>query len=307
MRLPGPLYLRVRAVSDGAVTDASNEILVNVPNPFAPPSAPVITAAAVTAGRLKITWTSGIGGPADGHRADFFAGGSLVASITSGADSALEVVVPPGIIGTFAVVVTASNFFGSSPPSAPLAFTIGEPPGLPAVTAVSTAGGVLTVGWTLGPGTAPTGHRLDFFQDGAFVTSLPSGSTPGFAVAIPPGLVGDFTVVVTAIAGPLVGPSSAPAPFTIGSPCGVLAAPIVSGGVAGATASAAWPAVAGAIGYVVSAGTAPGATNILPPTNVGAVTAVGASGLPAGFQAWVRVVAVNACGQFGPPADHLVR
>jgi hypothetical protein len=38
------------------------------------------------------------------------------------------------------------------------------------------------------------------------------------------------------------------------------------------------------------------------PTNVGPNTTVSAGGLPPGFSAWVRVIAVNACGQ-SPPRD----
>jgi hypothetical protein len=34
---------------------------------------------------------------------------------------------------------------------------------------------------------------------------------------------------------------------------------------------------------------------------------VSAGGLPAGFQAFVRVVALNACSQPGPPTDFLLK
>jgi hypothetical protein len=43
------------------------------------------------------------------------------------------------------------------------------------------------------------------------------------------------------------------------------------------------------------------------PTNLGANTGVSASGLAPGFTAWVRVIAVNGCGQPSVPADFLVQ
>jgi hypothetical protein len=75
----------------------------------------------------------------------------------------------------------------------------------------------------------------------------------------------------------------------------------------GGTGSVSWPAVAGATAYVISAGTTQGGTQILGPTNIGATTGASASGLPAGFQAWIRVIAVNACGQQGAPTDFLLQ
>jgi hypothetical protein len=45
-----------------------------------------------------------------------------------------------------------------------------------------------------------------------------------------------------------------------------------------------------------------GGAEYLPPTSLTA-TAFAAGGLPAGFTAWVRVVAVNACGEQSAPSD----
>ena len=72
------------------------------------------------------------------------------------------------------------------------------------------------------------------------------------------------------------------------------------------TATVSWPQVAGATSDIVSAGSALGGTNLFPTTNVGSNNQLGASGLPVGFQAFVRVIAVNACGQ-SPAVDFLVR
>jgi hypothetical protein len=55
--------------------------------------------------------------------------------------------------------------------------------------------------------------------------------------------------------------------------------------------------VPGATSYLISAGSTQGASNVAPPTNVGPNTTVSVSSLPPGFSAWVRVIAVNGCGQ----------
>ena len=57
-----------------------------------------------------------------------------------------------------------------------------------------------------------------------------------------------------------------------------------------------WNAAAGAASYILRAGSVSGASDLYN-AGVGALTTVSASGLPAGFRAYVRVIAVNACGQ----------
>jgi hypothetical protein len=110
------------------------------------------------------------------------------------------------------------------------------------------------------------------------------------------------------LTGATPGPPSSLFAFTIGtSPGGggctaAPASPVVTGAIAAGTATVSWPAVPGATSYIISAGSTPGASNVAPPTNVGPSTTVSASGLPPGFSAWVRVIAVNACGQ-SPPRD----
>jgi hypothetical protein len=215
--------------------------------------------------------------------------------------------VPPGVQGVFSVRVRAGNTSGVSPFSAPFGFTIGGgAPGQPTVTGATASGGILTVSWTSGAGASPTAHRLAFFQGSTQVATVNVSGAPSVGLPIPAGTQGAFAVVVTAFNGAIAGPASAPFDFTIGPVCTLPAAPVVSGGVAGGTGTASWPAVPGAIRYIVSAGTAPGGTQYQAPTSVTG-TSVSASGLPAGFQAWVRVVAMNACGQAGPPTDFLVQ
>jgi hypothetical protein len=55
----------------------------------------------------------------------------------------------------------------------------------------------------------------------------------------------------------------------------------------------------------LSAGTSIGATNLYPLTFIGTNNVATATGLPAGFAAWVRVIAVNACGH-SVPTDYFI-
>ncbi len=271
------------------------------------PGRPTVTSAVASGGTLTVTWTSGAGGAPASHRLDFFAGGSLVTSVNAGAATTATIGIPAGTVGSFAVSVVATNATGSSPASPLFAFTIGiGTPGAPTVTSATASGGILTVSWLAGTGATATTHRLDFFAGGAPVAAVTVGATLSAAIPIPAGTQGSFTVQVTAINGTLAGPPSAAFAFTIGPSCPLPASPSPSGGVAGGTATVSWPPVAGAVSYIVSAGTSPGGVQYLAPTNIGASTAISASGLPAGFQAWVRVIAVNACGP-SAPADRLIQ
>jgi hypothetical protein len=272
-----------------------------------PPGQPVVTSAGAAGGVLTVQWTSGAGGAPTAHRLEFLSGATVVASVDVGPATTFQTAVPPGVQGAFAVRVLAANAFGASPFSAPFGFTIGGgAPGQPTVTGATASGGILTVSWASGAGASPTGHILAFFQGATQVASVNASGATSIGIPIPAGTQGSFAVVVTALNGAIASPASAPFNFTIGPACTVPTAPAVSGGVVGGTATASWPAVAGATRYVVSAGTTPGGTQYLAPTDVTG-TSVSASGLPAGFQAWVRVVAVNACGQAGPPTDFLVQ
>ncbi len=272
-----------------------------------PPGQPVITAAGAAGGVLTVQWTSGAGGAPTAHGLEFLSGAAVVAAANVGPGTTFQTAVPAGVQGAFAVRVRAGNASGISPFSAPFGFTIGGgAPGQPTITAATASGGILTVSWASGAGPSPTAHRLAFFQGAAQVAAVNASGATSIGVPIPAGVQGAFSVVVTALNGAIPGPASAPFDFTIGPLCTVPTAPAVSGGVAGGTATASWPPVAGATRYVVTAGTVPGGTQYLAPTNVTG-TSVSASGLPPGFQAWVRVVAVNACGQAGPPTDFLVQ
>jgi hypothetical protein len=181
-------------------------------------------------------------------------------------------------------------------------------PGLPTITTVGTIGRrFLGIAWTSGAGPSPTTHRLDFYSGEALVTQVTTGPAPFAYLPIPPGVSGVYGVRVTAFNGAIAGSASTELDFTIGPSCSVPAAPIVFGGVAGTTATVNWLPVQGASFCLLSAGTTPGGMQHLPQTSVGSDTTASASGLPPGFLAGVRVIAVNACGQQGPATDFLVQ
>ena len=272
------------------------------------PGQPVVTSAVAAGGVLTVQWTSGAGGAPTVHSLGFFSGATPLGNITSGPATSFSVPLPPGIQGTFGVTVTPANNAGIGPTSPLFTFNIGGgAPGQPTVTSANASGGLLTINWATGAGAAPTGHRLDFFQAGAPVANLTVGAATSVGLPLPPGITGAFRVQVTALNGAIAGPPSPLFDFTIGPACTLPTAPVVSGGIVNGTATISWSAVAGATSYIVSAGTTAGGTNLFPATNIGPTTSVGASGLPAGFQAFVRVIAVNACGQQSPPTDFLLQ
>jgi hypothetical protein len=183
----------------------------------------------------------------------------------------------------------------------------GGAPGQPTVTSATVTSGVLRVVWASGSGAAPTSHRLDFFlQGGGLVATITAGAATSINIPLPAGTSGAFAVRVTALNGATAGPGSPLYNFTIGSSCAVPASPNVTGGVSGGTAWVSWPAVAGATSYRLSAGTTVGGQQYVPLSNIGSNRYVSAA-VPAGFSAWVRVIAVNACGQQSVPRDYHVQ
>ena len=76
--------------------------------------------------------------------------------------------------------------------------------------------------------------------------------------------------------------------------------------MAARSATAVWTPVSGATSYVLQAGTAPGLADLFS-GDIGNRTEASATGLPTGFNAYVRVMAVNACGESRPTPDLLIQ
>lgn len=170
----------------------------------------------------------------------------------------------------------------------------------------------ITVSWnpvssySAGAPSAASSYRLDFRQSpsGPILATV-SASGTSITIPLPSGIAGTFYVTVTGINSAGAGPSSSPVAFTIGCTGPPPAVSGLQGGVSAGVAFVNWSASAGATHFIVQAGTMQGGANLYPPTNIGASTGASAP-VPAGFQAWVRVVAVNACGS-SAPADVFIQ
>ena len=180
----------------------------------------------------------------------------------------------------------------SQAPSAPTNLTVQVSPG-----------GQVAFQWT--PSADATSYQLEVVQPalGAINTN---SALPSFAAAGVPN--GQYQVQVRAVNASGTSAPSNVVTVIVGSstPCATPAVPSgVTGSVGGGTASVSWLAVPGATSYIVRAGSTPGGSDLFN-GNVGATTSVGASGLPAGFRAYVRVLAVSACGTSVPSTDILI-
>jgi hypothetical protein len=173
-------------------------------------------------------------------------------------------------------------------------------------------GSLLRLSWAApADGSQPTGYVLNFYSGAALVASVVVGPVTSVELPIPPGLQGTFSVIVTPLVGATPGPPSEPLTFHIGpggSACN--GAPPVPGELTGSvidgTATVSWSAAAGARSYIIQAGSSSNASDLFN-GNVGSTLSVSASGLPAGFRAYVRVFAVNACGASRPSSEIVVR
>jgi Ca2+-binding RTX toxin-like protein len=137
-----------------------------------------------------------------------------------------------------------------------------------------------------------------------YITSL--GASTSISALAPPGKY-FVRIRVRTTSGPEV--LSNEVSFSIGITTGCNAAPpapaITAAVVVNNVATLAWAAVPGATSYVVQAGTASGASDLFD-GNVGANVIVSAD-VSAGFRAYVRVLAANACGISAPSAERLLQ
>jgi hypothetical protein len=205
--------------------------------------------------------------------------------------------------------------YGGGAPSSGLAQPLAAPTDVRVVMQTTS----LLVTWSdssVGTSAAPTSYQVDFragHQDGGPVVASSRQQGTSLAVTIPPGVSGDFNVVVSGVNDAGVGPSSPRRDFTIGaggslSPgcSGSPSAPIgLSGSVLNGVAQVRWSATPGATRYLLQAGNDVGGADLFALTDVGATTGA-ATAVPPGFRAWVRVFAANSCG-VSAPADVLLQ
>jgi Matrixin len=177
----------------------------------------------------------------------------------------------------------------------------------PSQVQVAVDGASITVWWTpvealnSFDNAAANGYRVDFrrgHQDGGQMFVSFTTVATSLTVAIPPGLTGDFNVVVTPANGDGGGPPSFRKDFTI---CGGRPDPIgsVSATVVDGIAQLRWSPANRAASYRGQAGSAPGASDIYPLSELGATTSIDTP-VGRGFSAWIRLFAVNSCGASAP-------
>lgn len=177
------------------------------------------------------------------------------------------------------------------------------PTNLTAQVSGGAGGGQVSLQWS--PSTDATSYQVEVIQPA--LAPIPTNNPqPGFSASGVP--TGQYRLQVRA-----TNPFGTSAPSNavdviVGSaaPCVTPNAPgAVNGSVSNGTAIVSWPAVAGAASYVVRAGSTPGGSDLFD-GNVGGVTSVSASGLPAGFRAFIRVYALSACGTSAPSTEILI-
>jgi hypothetical protein len=180
----------------------------------------------------------------------------------------------------------AVNAGASSAPSAPTALGASAVGSVVTVSWGAPIGGGAVTDYLLEAGTAPGLANL-YNASVGLTTSLSAVAGPG-----------TYYIRVRARNGAGVSPPSAEAVVTVGSG-GCLAAPAAPTGIVGAVtggmAMVQWASVAGASSYVVRAGSTPGAVDLFN-GNVGLSTVV-TSPVPPNFRAYVRIYALNACGE----------
>jgi hypothetical protein len=97
--------------------------------------------------------------------------------------------------------------------------------------------------------------------------------------------------------------------FTVGNGGTCSAPPLTparpTGSIRNGVVTVSWGAVAGATSYIVQAGSSPSLSDVFS-GDVGPYTSV-SDNVPAGFRAYVRVMAVNGCGQSIASAEALIR
>jgi hypothetical protein len=168
----GAYFVRIRAVSGGRRSPASNEIqiLVNVPQP---PSAPAALLGLADGSNLTLSWrTTSSGGAPTSFVLDV--SGALTLSVPLPATETVSFAgVPPG---TYTFAVRAVNGSGTSPASPPVTLTFPSAcPGAPQAPTnfvVSRAGSRLSLSWDP-PGAGPAVSSYVLTVTGALNLTLP--------------------------------------------------------------------------------------------------------------------------------------
>lgn len=258
--------------------------------PCAAPGAPQGFTASASGLRASMSWSPPASGQVTGYliEAGSMPGASNVATLPVGpTTTSYSVVGPPG---TYYVRVRARNLCGSAVSDdvlISLASTCSVPsaPG-PPVAAVT--GPQVSITWA--PASGATNH---VFEAGSApgLRNLVNSSVAGTALnaSAPPGV---YYVRARGRNACGVGPASPETVVAVGG-CSAPAPPSpLSASMSGRQVTLEWSPIAGAIGYVLEAGTSPGASNVIVTPIAG--TSITTAAPPGSY--YVRVRARTACG-----------
>lgn len=279
----------------------------------APAPAPTNLTASVSGSTVVLNWTASPGATSYIIQAGSTSGQSNLANSGTGSSSPTLTVtgVPPG---TYFVRVFAQDASGVSAPSNEVVVVVGAgcniAPPVPTGLQASASGSTVTLSWqTPAVGCPPTTYIIlagsspgasnlaNFATGNTNTTFTASGVGAGqyyvrVAAANTAGASGPSPDVLLVVGGG--GCSSAPSP-----------SPSLSVSTSGSTVTFAWLAASGApTGYILQAGSSPGATNIAS-VNVGNSLSYTATGVPNGTY-YVRLISTNGCGNSGPSNEVVV-
>jgi hypothetical protein len=293
------------AGATGLGTDDVNgirSIYPSIASGGSPPQPPRSIAGSVILDTVTLTWVPATsGGPAQSFivEAGSAPGLANLAVLTSNGPGT-QLVVGAVPQGTYYVRVRAKNALGTSGPSPDTAVSVGacSAPGAPTGLAYSTADNLVTITWTPPASGVTQGYTL-FAGTGpglsnALVQTLPA--TPSFGGVAP---FGTYYVRVAARNTCSTGPASSPDLAVTIAPCTGPPSPptALTYTKAGNLVTLSWSAPAsgpGASRYVLQAGSAPGASNLLVQTTSTNATSFQATASNGTY--YVRVLSQNNCG-----------
>jgi hypothetical protein len=267
------------------------------------PSVPLNFVASVTNDILTLTWDP----PASGTPVTTYllrASGPGVAAFGAlpVAGRSFSTSVAGAAAATFLVAVSAVNHLGEGPMTAPLTVTLGPTtvPDPPQNFSAVVAGNVLTVSWSPPATGAPINHYV-LRATGSSFSGVWTLQTPNvsFAVAADQLANGNYTFAVSATNALGEGAPTASQTVTIGPPCPVPTATVLTASTIANVVSLTWttPLVGQVTSYTLRVSTsAGGATQIA--ADVGLVNALSAPA-PSGTY-FLQVVAQSACGTGAP-------
>lgn len=299
----GFYHLRVRGVNAFGLGDLSNEVMLSA-GYFSAPGPPTNLVARVEGSTVHFTWIPPSVGTVQNYllSARQSPGGPVVASMTLGPAPALSVPgVPPG---NYYVSVQASEssvvgtLVGGA--SNQVSFTVAPPslPGPPTLQAPAVQGTTVTLSWSAGTGSSPSGYTLtaSATPGGLPIVTLPLTGTSASFAGVPSGT---YFLRLTATNGAGTSAPSNEVSLTVTGAVAPAAPTLNAPTVSGNTVPLSWRAGAGAASTSYSL-MASAASNGPPIATVPLTsTTASFSNVPNGTY-YVRVTASNAAGTSAP-------